>query len=54
MFFSVKTYTALVALEDKTAAVMQKEKDSQAKLNEGLWLRYAHIKTNCYCSTAHD
>ena len=54
MFFLVKTYAALVALEDKTAAVMQKEKDGQAKLNEGLWLRYACFETYCPCPTAHD
>ena len=34
-----KLYTELVALTDKTVAVMKKEKENQGKLNEGLWLR---------------
>lgn len=42
----VKTYTELMAMDDKTKAEMEKDKEDQTRLNEGLWLRLVWERNN--------
>ena len=41
-----ETYAALVALPDKTKATIIAEKEDQAKLNDGLWMRALLLKSS--------